>query len=283
MHVLSGQAGPGITRVSIGAQSFQPVHLKALERWHAPESVGRAVGIAREAGIERVSLDLIYAIPGQSLDQWASDLARAIAMHPEHLSCYNLTYEPGTPLTARRDRGQVQPLDEDAEVEMYTTTVRTLADAGLGRYEVSNFARAGAECRHNLAYWRCEPYLAAGPSASGCLAGHRWKNVPDLPAYLVSDGLSLVIDHEPPDPRRALAERIMMGLRLAEGLDAPAVLAEAADLGSAVADRLADVVSSHVRGGRLVEASGRWLLTDAGYLMADGVASDLMATLNTPD
>lgn len=282
MHVLSGQAGPGITRVSIGAQSFQPAHLKALERWHAPESVGRAVAVARDAGIGRVSLDLIYAIPGQSLDQWAGDLSAALALRPEHISCYNLTYEPGTPLTARRDRGQVRPLDEDAEIEMYTTTVRTLADAGLGRYEVSNFARPGGECRHNLAYWRCEPYLAAGPSASGSLGGHRWKNVPDLSAYLAGDGLCSVIDHEPPDPRRALAERIMMGLRLAEGLDAPAVLAEAAGLGSAAADRLADAVSVHVREGRVIEASGRWLLTDAGYLMADGVASDLMATLDAP-
>jgi oxygen-independent coproporphyrinogen-3 oxidase len=295
-------AAGGVTRVSIGAQSFHREHLKTLERWHEPENVGRAVEMARAAGIGRQSVDLIFGIPGQTTDQWRSDLEHARSLGTEHLSCYDLTYEPGTAMTRRLQLGQFTPADEDVEVEMFSATVAMLRSAGLDRYEVSNFARPGCECRHNLAYWRQEQWLAAGPSASAHVGGHRWKNIPRLDDYLnQSDrGLAPITDHEGPDARRALAERIMTGLRLAEGLDADAVLAAA---GPESGQRLTRVVTGYRQRGLMMETARpaplegqgggchdgplmagpapgmRWVLTDAGFLMADGIASDLMAAV----
>lgn len=273
-------ASGGVNRVSIGAQSFEALHLKTLERRHDPANVARAVALARDAGIARQSVDLIFGVPGQTVGEWQRDLAAALALGTTHLSCYDLTYEPATGLTARRDRGEVTPADEDDEVEMYAATLRATRAAGLTRYEVSNYARPGDECRHNLAYWRQEQWLAAGPSASGHLAGRRWKNTPRLDDYLSldDDGFAPIADHEPPDPARALRERIMTGLRLAEGLDSARLLTDAqATCGEKVVSALQWSARAHELNGNLSTGSCRWRLTDAGFLLADGIAGDLMA------
>lgn len=286
----------GVNRASIGAQSFDPRHLKTLERWHDPENVARAIDLARRAGVARQSVDLIFGIPGQTVAEWERDLGAAIALGTTHVSCYDLTYEPNTAMTARLKRGEFVAADEDDEVEMFGSTLRLLRAAGLERYEVSNFARAGDECRHNLGYWRQEQWLAAGPSASAHVAGRRWKNVPRLDDYLAVDdaGFAPITDHESPDPARALRERIMTGLRLAEGLDATATLAAGDALGPSIAmpdsprssgsrrtvsARLGGAVARHAERGMLTTDSGRWRLTDAGFLMADGIAADLMAAV----
>lgn len=290
-ELMSTLKAGGVTRVSVGAQSFNERHLKTLERWHNPENVGKALGLARDAGITRQSIDLIFGIPGQSLEDWRHDLDTALALGTEHVSCYNLTYEPQTAMTARLKRGEFAPADEDAEVEMFNTTLSTLRAAGIERYEVSNFARPGAECRHNLAYWRQESWLAVGPSASAHVGGHRWKNVPRLDDYLeFSDrGFSAMIDHEPPDPRRALAERIMTGLRLREGIDEARLIADASGINprSELALRIArDHMqrAGHVTVTMAADEEGkdaaRWSLTDAGFMLADGLACDLMACLD---
>src|SRR5690606_10555829 len=185
------------------------------------------------AGIERTSLDLIFAIPGQTLAEWGEDLRRGVELGVDHMSCYSLTYEPNTAMTKRMQRGDFAPADEDLEADMYELTVETLGAAGLERYEVSNFARPGQESLHNLAYWRAEPWLAAGPSPSAHVGGWRWKSVPRLDDYLNrgEGGLPPAIDIEPPDGARALVERIMMGIRLREGLDRAAILREAEAVG----------------------------------------------------
>ncbi len=272
----------GVGRVSMGAQSFDPRHLKALERWHDPQSVPRALAIARGAGIRRLSMDLIFAIPGQTLDDWRRDLARALELGTDHLSCYNLTYEPGTAMTARLKRGEFPPPDEDLEVEMYRATLDTLRGAGLDRYEVSNYARPGQECAHNMAYWRQHDWLAAGPSASGHVAGHRWKNAPRLDDYLRHDdaGFAPVVEHEGPDAARALRERIMTGLRVREGLDRVELLERAGAVsppGSTPGPALRRVSGSLSARGWLLEEHGRWSLTDAGMLFADRAAAEMMA------
>ncbi|MEM1331149.1 MAG: radical SAM family heme chaperone HemW [Planctomycetota bacterium] len=280
----------GVNRMSIGAQSFNTTHLKTLERWHDPETVPRAVELAKAAGIVRASIDLIFAIPGQTLEDWDRDLDAALALGTEHLSCYALTYEPGTAMTKRLELGRFEPADEDLEAEMFTHTRTRLAAEGLDAYEVSNFARRGAECAHNLAYWRHADWLAAGPSASGHRAGCRWKQTPRLDDYLVkgetepdttglASGCAPLSDLEPPDQARNLSERIMTGLRLREGLDADAVLADAASIGEPVRDELQRRVASHAANGRLLEQAGRWVLTEPGVLFADGIAADLMAAL----
>lgn len=274
----------GVDRVSLGAQSFQPGHLKTLERWHDPANVARALQLARDAGIPRQSLDLIFAIPGQTPDDWRRDLDSALALGTEHLSCYSLTYEPGTAMTARLRRGDFRPADEALELEMHQIALDTLRAAGLDRYEVSNYARPGAESRHNLAYWRQEDWLAAGPSASAHIAGHRWKNIPRLDDYLEhgDEGFAPITDHEPPDPARAVAERIMTGLRLREGLPHTPLLADAESARPGSAERL-EAVAARLQGEGLLVVNGPvWALTDRGLLLADALTVDFMAALDGP-
>ena len=283
MRVL--EAG-GVNRVSVGAQSFEARHLKTLERTHNPENVPRAMEAARGAGIARVSVDLIFGVPGQTLEEWERDVERALALGTTHVSCYALTYEANTPMTARMKRGEFAAMDEDVETAMFERTVEMLRGAGLARYEVSNFARAGHESAHNLAYWRQEQWLAAGPSASGhAWAGMslgsgrgswRWKNVGRLGDYLAKRGRSPVTDVERPDAARLVRERIMTGLRIAEGLDGAAVMGDAEVAAPGAGAKVEAGVKRFEEEGLMAAKEGRWVLTDAGFLLADYVAAELM-------
>jgi oxygen-independent coproporphyrinogen-3 oxidase len=268
-ELMAVLAAGGVNRISIGAQSFNPTHLKTLERWHDPANVARSLELARAAGIVRQSLDLIWGIPGQTLAEWEQDLRTALSLGTSHLSCYSLTYEPGTAMTARLNRGEFAKVDEDLDADMFCLTLDTLRREGMERYEVSNFARPGAECRHNLAYWRQEDWLAAGPSASAHMAGWRWKNTPRLDDWLnFSDGgLAPVVDMEPAEERRNLRERLMTGLRIAEGVE---VVDE---------PRVRRAAERNIERGLLVERGGRWVLTDAGFMVGDTVAAELMAAV----
>lgn len=285
LHCL--RAG-GVDRISMGAQSFTPRHLATLQRLHDPARVELALDLCKQAGIPRTSIDLIYAIPTQTLDEWSSDLDAALALVDRfamsHLSCYNLVYEPNTQMTTRLARGEFTPIDEDLEAEMFSLTASRLAAHGLRRYEVSNYAKPGAESRHNLAYWFQEQWLAAGPSASGHLyasadprhGGHRTKNIGNLTNYLASTGLSPLSDHERPDPARAVRERIMTGMRLATGLP----LAETIEAAEAVRPGASAKLLTKARefaGDGLVTIDTHLRVTDAGWLMADFVAKKLMA------
>ena len=225
-------ADGGVNRVSIGAQSFDAAALDTLERHHDPANVARAVALAREAGIDNVSLDLIFGIPEQTLDGLHRDLDAALALQPEHLSIYGLTYEPNTQLNARLRAGRVRRVDEDLERDMYAAVMDRLAAAGFRQYELSNFCRvdSGRDLRsaHNLHYWRNANWLGVGPAAASHLDGHRWRNRPSLPAYLDSAPHPVAVDveHRPADER--LGEALMMGLRLDDGVPA-ALLAGLAD------------------------------------------------------
>jgi oxygen-independent coproporphyrinogen-3 oxidase len=282
-ELMSVLRAGGVNRVSIGAQSFHPHHLKTLERWHNPENVAKAVEAARAAGIPRQSIDLIFAIPGQTLDEWTADLRQALALNTSHLSCYSLTYEPNTAMTKRLKLGEFEPCPEELEADMFRHTLATLRTAGLDRYEVSNFARPGHESRHNIAYWIQSPWLAAGPSASGHVfdspqhtASWRFKNVPRLGDYLASTSLSPVIDVESPDPLRLIRERVMMGLRLQAGLEIKPILESLRALSPASATRLERAAAAQADLGNITLAPDRWTLTDAGFLLCDGIASGLM-------
>ena len=272
-------AAGGVNRVSVGAQSFDRRHLATLERWHEPENVGRALAMARDAGIERRSLDLIFAIPGQTLGEWERDLETALGLPVDHLSCYALTYEPNTAMTKRLERGEFTGADEDLEADMYERTVEMLGSAGFERYEVSNFARSGMACAHNMVYWRGEEWLAAGPSGSAHAGGQRWKNIPHLTEWMDgvarSGGYSPIVDFEGRDGVRALCERIMLGLRLGEGLDAEDLQRRAASLG--VWEALRVRIEAHRRSGMLTDERERVRLSGRGFLFADGIASDRMS------
>lgn len=274
----------GVNRASIGAQSFNPKHLKTLERLHDPQKVPTAIETLRQAGINRCSVDLIYAVPTQTMDEWDQDLRTALALPIEHLSAYALTYEPGTAMTARRARGEFTQTPDEVEADMYLHTVRTLREHGFERYEVSNHARPNQQCAHNLAYWRQDDWLAIGPSAAGHFRGHRWKNTPRLDDYLThdDDGFAPVCDHEPPDPRRELMDLLMTAIRLSEGVDAAHALKAAGALGHEQDLQLAAISCADMGWLRSAHAD-RWTLTDEGFLFADRVAREFIGALIPSD
>lgn len=267
-------ASGGVNRLSIGAQSFNPAHLKTLERWHEPASVDRSVAVARDAGITNINLDLIFGIPGQTIDDWRDDLRRAIALEPTHLSCYGLMYELNTPLTKRMQRGSITPIDDEVEAAMYELTRETLHSAGFEQYEISAWAMAGQRCQHNLTYWRNGDWWPLGPSASGHLCGLRWKNVARLAEYLATDGLPPVCDIEKLDDDGRVGETLMLGLRLLDGIPIE-VVDRLLALGTRGRER-GEAIARHLDDGLLVREGGSLRLTVRGLLVADSVISDLL-------
>lgn len=269
----------GVNRISMGAQSFDRRHLETLERRHDPDRLPEACRIVRDAGIRRLSVDLISAVPGQTVNEWDRDLGMALSLGTEHVSAYTLTYEPGTAMTARLGRGEFVKASEDLEADMYEHTVGRLRRAGLERYEVSNYAKPGAECAHNMAYWRQHDWLAIGPGASAHVRGWRWKNTPRLDDYLSQSdgGFAPVSELEEPDRARSLMDRLMTGIRLAEGVDGLRAIKNADRLGRRAEMNAA--VQQSIAAGWLTDVSGRWILTESGFLFADRVAGDLIRAL----
>lgn len=210
----------GVDRLSLGAQSFDHAELKILERHHHPDDVGQSIALARSAGFFRLNVDLIYAIPGQTPAKWAASLNAAINLKTPHISCYNLTYEPNTPMTVRKRLGQFTAVSEDVELSMLHDTRTKLCALGFRPYEVSNFALPGEECQHNLVYWRGENYVGLGPSAASHVEGWRWKNRPHLGEWeraIEAKTLPTIdIEHLSDDQRAG--ELAMLMLRLDEGI-----------------------------------------------------------------
>ena len=274
----------GVNRASLGAQSFNPTHLKALERIHNPEKVPIAMEMLQQAGIHRTSVDLIFGVPGQTLEQWDADLQTALKLPIEHISAYGLTYEPGTAMTARFAKGEFRKASDELEAQMYQHTIETLRSRGFERYEVSNHAKPGAACRHNLAYWTSQDWLAIGPSASGHFQGARWKNTPRLDDYLKmdDDGFAPLCDYEVPNDRRELMDLLMTSIRLAQGVDATHTMEQAHRLGAG--EGLMDAAIQCQEEGWLFDATHtHWQLTDEGFLFADHVAREFIGALIDPD
>ncbi|MFG0258149.1 MAG: radical SAM family heme chaperone HemW [Phycisphaerales bacterium JB043] len=275
--------GGGVSRVSIGAQSFESDLLRFLERSHEPSNVERALEACERVGIERRNVDLIFAIPGQTITMWRRDLERVLGLTPgiDHVSCYALTYEEGTPLTQRVRRGECAIVGEDAEMAMLDASIDMLDGAGFERYEVSNFARRGSECAHNLGYWRCESCLAVGPSASGHLrdgsSGWRWTNVRSLRDWMASveeTGFSEAAVLEPPDASRSLRERLMLGMRVGEGIAREAVLDEARTIGCE--RRVLGAIEIATDRGLIENETVRVRPTAEGLRVADSLGAMLM-------
>lgn len=222
---LAALAAAGVTRVSLGAQSFDPVVLRALERVHSPESVRRAYSAARRAGLRSLNLDLIYGAEGETLASWRRTLREAIEMGPEHISCYALTIEPATPLGRKVAAGLAPPPDPDLQTEMYEHACEALALAGYLHYEVSNWARPGCASVHNIGYWEGRPYLGLGAGAHSYRDGERWWNLRPPRQYIdavVSKRLPIG-GRERLDHGQKRLERLLLGLRAAEGVPLDAV------------------------------------------------------------
>jgi oxygen-independent coproporphyrinogen-3 oxidase len=272
--LLAVLATGGVNRISIGVQSFDRRHLETLERRHAPAAAARSVGLSRAAGIANVSLDLIFGIPGQRLDEWVGDLEAALALEPDHLSCYGLTYEPNTPLTARLRAGRIRRVDEDLEAAMYEAAIDRLGRAGYEHYEISNWARSGRRCRHNLLYWHNARWWPLGPAAAGHVDGWRWTNAPRLDEYLGSCGLPPITGAERLDDDGRAGEVLMLGLRLVEGMTLARV-EQLLVMGSRGPQR-ARAIERHVDAGLLQRGDERLRFTRRGLLLADTVLVDLL-------
>ena len=241
----------GFNRISLGAQSFLDSDLLALERVHKAGDIERAVAAAREAGFDNLNLDLMFALPHQSLVAWRRNLERALALQPEHLSLYCLTIEPNTAFYKKHLRGQLTLPDDEQQVAMYDECLARTTAAGFHQYEISNFAHPGRECRHNLAYWHAEEYAAYGPGAVGCVRGSgapsslaptnpstqdevsraneegvgggdpvRYTNLkhPKLYCEAVEENKPIPFESENLDEATLRTERIMLGLRMNEGI-----------------------------------------------------------------
>ena len=210
----------GYNRISIGVQSFDQKELQLLERVHGEKEIHSTVHRARSANFENLSMDLIFALPGQTIEKWQSNLKQAIAKNPDHLSTYNLTIEPATAFFKLHKRGKLILPNEDIQLEMYETTIRTLKDAGYQHYEISNFAKPGMESQHNINYWNNGEYIGVGAGASSYLNGERFKNT-NLPSNYIRElkaKKNAIEKRERLEPIHAMGETLMLGLRMLKGV-----------------------------------------------------------------
>ena len=265
----------GVTRVSLGVQSFQPSLLDALGRQHTRAQVDRAYERIRAAGFASVNLDLMFALPGQTAEEWAADVHTAVALAPDHISTYCPTFEEDTKLWVKLSEGRVK-LDPENEARLYEATWAQLAAAGYNQYEVSNFARPGHACRHNLNTWRMHEWVGLGPSAASQQAGWRGANIADLDRWLahVADGERVTEDRVALTTALLAEDALIFGLRVNAGVDVAAwhERCPGAPWG-AVESLLERLVGDElaVREGRVVR------LTDRGRLLADSVGAEVMA------
>lgn len=279
---LEAAQAAGVNRLSMGMQAGQPHLLHMLGRIHTFTDVEVSVKLARAAGIRNLNLDLMFGLPGQTLNDWAETLDMALSLHPEHLSCYGLIPEEGTQLGDAILAGEVPLPAEDTERAMYDMTLTRLAAAGFEQYEISNFAKPGCACRHNLGYWRQTPYLGLGPAAASMLPGRtpeefslRRTNVRDLAAYLRQShqGRFQPAEEESVSPAEARFETMMLGLRTTKGVNEATFEAmHGVALSDVYGAKLAELETQ----GLLCHTGGWWRLTRRGMDVQNGVLVELM-------
>ena len=261
----------GFNRLSLGVQSTDDELLRRIGRVHTCEQVQQAVTAARKAKLTNLSLDLIYGLPGQTMEDWQRTLADAVALGPEHLSCYGLKLEEGTPLWQQRQALTLP--DDDAQADMYLYTVAALSEAGYGQYEISNFARAGRESRHNLKYWRMQEYAGFGPGAHSDFGGVRYGYVRDLDAYIA--GRLVLAEAETDGTLARDFEYVMLSLRTAEGIDRRTFENRYRQRFEAM-ERL---FVQYEQAGLAQRTEGGWRLTPRGFLVSNSIIVALQEAL----
>jgi putative oxygen-independent coproporphyrinogen III oxidase len=278
---LGGMRAAGINRISFGAQSFNETRLKFLGRIHGAAETREAVRLAHRAGFERLNLDLIFAVPGQRVDETLGDIAEAAALGPDHISAYSLTFEEGTAFFTELKRGRIRPIDSDRQADFYAAVRAELPRRGYKMYEISNYAPPGHEARHNLSYWRLESYLGLGAGAHSFArdesggGGRRWWNE-RMPARYVElalkDGLAEA-GGETVDAARARGEFVFLNLRLRDGF---ALADFAARFGESF-DRVFGARAARLfEGGLLFRNDGRIYLSERGLELADSVFAEFI-------
>ena len=268
----------GVTRISMGVQSFQPELLEGLGRQHTREQIYRAHELIAAANFKSVNLDLMFALPGQDEAAWLGDLEKAMALKPDHISTYCLTFEEDTKLWVKLSQGKVK-LDTEREARLYERTWAELEAAGFAQYEVSNFARPGHACRHNVNTWRMHSWVGLGPSGASQHAGWRGTNVADLEKWLagLERGERATEDRTVLTPELLAEDSLIFGLRMNEGVDVEALAKRV----SAVAAREMNELSRRLVDEGLAEMAGaRLRLTLRGRLVADAVGGEVMGALS---
>ena len=275
----------GVNRLSIGVQSLDDDLLRLLGRRHSAREALEAFTTARSAGFDNVSIDLMYGLPDQTLEQWGATLTAALDMGPSHISMYCLTLEGGTPMERDAAAGRIPVPDGDLAADMYLAAEVKAAEAGLRHYEISNWAIPGRESRHNLVYWRNRPFLGVGPGAHSYLDGHRFHNIRSPREYIrrlapgepgprpgvrLFEGIPVVEAAEPVDRRLEMAETMMMGLRLDTGVDAGQF---AARFGESPGESYGEIIDELEDDGLLETGSDRIVLTPRGRLLGNEVFS----------
>lgn len=275
---VAGYLRAGVNRLSIGVQSLDDRFLRQLGRRHSAAAAVAAYRAARAGGAENVSLDLIYGLPGQSAADWRRTLEAAVALEPDHLSCYLLTVDTNVPMGRWIAQGRLPTPDDEVIAEQYADTQRLLAAVGFVQYEISNWARPGRQSRHNLTYWQDEPYLGVGAGAAGSFGGRRYKWTPRVRRYLaaVEAGRTAFSEEEWPDPLTAAQDFLALGLRLREGVDGARF---AARFGRSLVEALGPTLDELRAAGLLEWLDGRLRLTDAALLVSNAVIARTHAAL----
>ena len=262
----------GFNRLSIGVQSANDTMLKNLERRHSFAEAENAVLNARAAGFQNISIDLIYGLPSQSKDDWADTLNRALAMKPEHVSCYGLKIEEGTPLYIFRDSPFVP--DEDTQADMYMYAVETLSRFGLRQYEISNFARRGFESQHNLKYWLGGEYLGLGPSAHSHIGGIRFSCIEDVEKYTenIFAGKSVIDQYEDISDFEKAGEYLMLRLRTTRGISE----SEYKSIFRCSLDMVLELFEKYREMGFAYQKEDRWIFTTQGFMVSNVLIGEIL-------
>lgn len=265
----------GITRLSLGVQAFSEKELTTIGRVYAPADVYQAFEDARKAGFEDISLDLMYGLPVQTVEDWRTGLDEALSLGPEHLSLYQLSIEENTPFHLLFQRGALFVPEEDTILEMDRITAEKSASAGYGHYEISNYSKADHECRHNLIYWKNEEYMACGAGAVRFCDGVRAKNIEDPASYCsrVRKGLELTKESEKLGPDEAFRETVMLGLRLIKGVSRKRLYQR---FGLDIEAEYAGVLDDLIDQGLLELKNDYLRLTTAGLRLANRVMAELI-------
>ena len=271
-----GYRAHGVNRISLGVQSFQPRLLKFLGRVHSADEAKQALGVVREAGFDNFNLDLIYANPDQNLEELAADLETALGLQPPHLSAYNLTIEEGTPFHQEYRKGRMRLLTDEEEIAMAELIEQRLREAGLERYEISNYARPGFHSRHNMNYWTDGDYLGVGAGAhsyskikTGDVYRRRWSNEKTPSRYMqaIFQNGQAVAETERPDMKKAAGDFMFSGLRLINGISLDAFAARFGQNPVEFYPKISDWI-----GERLMEQQGdRLRLTSRGLMVANAI------------
>ena len=266
----------GVTRISMGVQSFDEQLLDALGRQHSRKQIFKAHDQIRAADFKSVNLDLIFAIPGQDTDRLKKDIQEAASLEPDHISTYCLTFEEDTALYAKLAKGEIS-LDADREAELYLSCWRSMAEAGYEQYEVSNFSKPGHECIHNVNTWKMQQWIGLGPSASSQFGGIRYSNVPDLDKWICG------LKEGPPDRMEVqeltasliMEDALIFGLRMNRGVDLESLCQR---FGKPLSQRVSKVLLEMETCGYLERLGTQAILTESGRLLADAIGQNLMGS-----